>query len=68
MQTREPASLPEFVACRDVRRMLGGCSNATINNLVDDGVLPRPFRPRRTLVLFEKGALLQAIHRMQAAA
>ena len=58
--------LPMFVACRDVRRALGGCSNSTINSLVADGTLPEPVRPRRNMVLFPREPLLQAFRRMGA--
>jgi predicted DNA-binding transcriptional regulator AlpA len=45
-----------------------GACNATINNMIADGVLPKPIKPRPNMVLFERTALLQAIRRMCAAA
>ena len=60
----ELPELPMYVACRDVRRALGGCSNSTINSLVANGTLPEPVRPRRNMVLFPREPLLQAFARM----
>jgi hypothetical protein len=64
----ELPALPEFIPLREVRRSLGNCSHATVAGLIADGILPRPLRPRRNLVLFEKLAFLQAIDRLRAAA
>ena len=63
-QTLPP--LPQFVGARDVRRMLGGACNSTLNKLIRDGILPTPIRPRKNMMLFEYGALLQAVQRMSA--
>jgi|KBSSwiStaDraftv2_1062776.scaffolds.fasta_scaffold3981502_1 predicted DNA-binding transcriptional regulator AlpA len=62
----ELPELPQFVAARDVRRALGGASNATINNLIADGTLPQPIKPRRNMMLFPREPLLQAFARMAA--
>jgi hypothetical protein len=60
--------LPQYYGCRDVRRMLGGACNNTINLLIADGVLPEPIRLRKNMVLFEANALLQAVARMRGMA
>jgi hypothetical protein len=64
----ELPALPEFIALREVRRSLGGASHATVAGLIADGILPKPIRPRRNLVLFEKRAFLQAIEALRAVA
>jgi hypothetical protein len=68
MQTQHtPVSappLPQFISMRDVRRMLGGAANATVNAMVASGTLPEPIRPRKNMVLFERGALLAAVTRL----
>jgi hypothetical protein len=63
-----PAPLPEFVSMRDLRRILGGAASATINEMVAAGTLPEPVRPRRNMVLFERGALHKALSRLSATA
>ena len=67
MENARP-ELPMYVACRDVRRALGGCSNATVINLIADGTLPQPIKPRRNLMLFPREPLLRAFARMAASA
>jgi hypothetical protein len=67
-QHPELPALPQYVAARDVRRALGGACNATINSLIADGTLPRPIKPRPNMLLFERGALMEALRRISDAA
>jgi hypothetical protein len=44
-----------------LRKKLGGVAPSTIRDMVIDGLLPVPIRPRHNLVLFETDAVAAAI-------
>jgi hypothetical protein len=60
--------LPRFVPMRDLKRALGNIAYTTINDMIADGQLPEPIRPRRGVALFPERQLIEALRRMGATA
>jgi hypothetical protein len=62
----EIPELPRFVPMRDLKRALGNVAYSTINDMIADGQLPRPIRPRKGVALFPERPLFDALRRMGA--
>jgi hypothetical protein len=59
---RQAPSLPRFISMTDLRKkVLGGVAASTVRDMIADGLLPEPLRPRHNLALFDEAAVSAAI-------
>ena len=52
---------------RKVKTALGDIAYSTIREMIADGQLPEPIRPRRGVTLFPERPLVEALRRLGAA-
>lgn len=61
-----PAGVPfVFYSKETVRMMVGDVSNRTLENLVKDGVLPKPFQLYKRLPVWRSDELLVALNKLK---